>query len=91
MRASSLLQPETIHISRSKLRQRQRAVLKRARGRTVVVVTARGEADEKCSGPLMEKLRGWLNAQFDERKVEPNSGLGTAISYLLKQIGRAHV
>ena len=48
MRASSLLQPETIHISRSKLRQRQRAVLKRARGRTVVVVTARGEADEKC-------------------------------------------
>ena len=33
---------------------------------------------------MMEKLHIWLNAQFDERKVEPNSGLGTAISYLLK-------
>jgi hypothetical protein len=32
----------------------------------------------------MEKLRAWSNAQFEERKVEPNSGLGQAISYLLK-------
>jgi hypothetical protein len=32
----------------------------------------------------MEKLHVWLDAQFDERRVEPNSGLGTAISYLLK-------
>lgn len=36
------------------------------------------------SGPVMEKLRAWLNAQFEERKVEPNSSLGRAISYLLK-------
>lgn len=35
------------------------------------------------SGPVMEKLHGWLNAQFDEKQVEPNSGLGKAISYLL--------
>ena len=33
---------------------------------------------------MMEKLHTWLTAQFNERKVEPNSGLGTAISYLLK-------
>jgi transposase len=26
----------------------------------------------------------WLQAQFDERLVEPNSGLGEAIRYLLK-------
>ena len=32
----------------------------------------------------METLHAWLGAQFDERKVEPNPGLGTAISYLLK-------
>jgi len=32
----------------------------------------------------MGKLQAWLEAQFDERKVEPNSGLGQAISYLLK-------
>ena len=36
------------------------------------------------SGPVMEKLHTWCQAQFEERKVEPNSGLGQAISYLLK-------
>ena len=35
------------------------------------------------SGPLMEALHGWLNEQFAEKKVEPNSGLGKAISYML--------
>ena len=39
---------------------------------------------QERSGPVMEKLHIWLNVQFDERKVEPNSGLGTAIAYLLK-------
>jgi len=36
------------------------------------------------SGPLMEQLKTWLNDQIDENKVEPNSGLGQAISYMLK-------
>ena len=36
------------------------------------------------SGPTMEELHAWLARQFDERRVEPNSGLGGAISYLLK-------
>lgn len=31
----------------------------------------------------MEKLYAWLQTQFDQRLVEPNSGLGQAISYLL--------
>jgi hypothetical protein len=39
---------------------------------------------EEHSTPVMEKLHIWLEAQFDGRRVEPNSGLGTAISYLLK-------
>jgi transposase len=39
---------------------------------------------QEHSGPVMEKLHAWLGAQFEERKVEPNSGLGQAISYLLK-------
>jgi transposase len=38
---------------------------------------------QEHSGPVMEKLKVWLGAQFAERKVEPNSGLGKAISYLL--------
>jgi len=39
---------------------------------------------QQHSGPVMDKLRAWLQAQFDDRRVEPNSGLGKAISYLLK-------
>jgi transposase len=39
---------------------------------------------QEHSGPVMEKLRAWSSAQFEERNVEPNSGLGQAISYLLK-------
>jgi hypothetical protein len=35
------------------------------------------------SGPLMKQLHDWMEAQFAERKTEPNSGLGKAISYLL--------
>jgi len=36
------------------------------------------------SGPVMEQLHGWLQSQLDEKLVEPNSGLGTAIAYLLR-------
>jgi hypothetical protein len=36
------------------------------------------------SGPTMEELHVWLGRQFDERRVEPNSALGKAISYLLR-------
>ena len=32
----------------------------------------------------MEDLRAWMQVQFDERKVEPNSGLGKAFTYMLK-------
>ncbi len=36
------------------------------------------------SASTMEDLHVWLVRQFDERRVEPNSALGKAISYLLK-------
>lgn len=36
------------------------------------------------SKPLMKKLHKWLHEQLKERKVEPNSGLGKAITYMLK-------
>jgi transposase len=35
------------------------------------------------SGPTMDELKKWLVRQLDERLVEPNSGLGKAISYML--------
>ena len=31
----------------------------------------------------MDDLKTWLDAQLDQKKVEPNSGLGQAISYML--------
>jgi len=40
---------------------------------------------QEHSRPLMERLHAWCEAQFEERRVEPNSGLGQAISYLLKR------
>jgi transposase len=36
------------------------------------------------SAPVMENLRQWMESQFAEHKTEPNSGLGRAISYLLR-------
>jgi len=36
------------------------------------------------SAPVMESLRQWMENQFAEHKTEPNSGLGKAISYLLR-------
>jgi transposase len=38
---------------------------------------------QERSRPLLKELHRWLEAQFAERKTEPNSGLGKAISYLL--------
>jgi transposase len=31
---------------------------------------------QEHSAPVMEKLHAWLNAQFADKNVEPNSGLG---------------
>jgi transposase len=39
---------------------------------------------QRQSGPVMDQLHVWLTTQFAEKKVEPNSGLGLAMRYLLK-------
>jgi hypothetical protein len=39
---------------------------------------------QERSRPVMDRLHAWLEAQLDERRTEPNSGLGQAISYLLR-------
>ena len=39
---------------------------------------------QQYSGPLMDQLHQWLEDQLNEGRTEPNSGLGKAISYLLK-------
>jgi len=37
---------------------------------------------QQHSGPPMAELHTWFERQFDEKLVEPNSGLGQAISYM---------
>lgn len=39
---------------------------------------------QEHSRPVMKDLHEWMEAQFAEHKTEPNSGLGKAISYLLR-------
>jgi transposase len=39
---------------------------------------------QQHSQPVMEELHTWLEAQMAEKKTEPNSGLGRAITYLLR-------
>jgi transposase len=36
------------------------------------------------SGPLMTDLETWMKAELAEHRIEPNSGLGEAIRYMLK-------
>ena len=38
--------------------------------------------------PVMDALHAWFEAQFEEKKVEPNSGLGKAITYCLNHWNR---
>jgi transposase len=40
------------------------------------------------SAPRMEDLRRWMAEQLDDKKVEPNSGLGEAIRYTQKRWDR---
>ena len=40
---------------------------------------------QKESQPLMEALEKWLQTQFTERIIEPNSSLGAAILYMQKR------
>ena len=39
---------------------------------------------QQHSGPVMQRLYRWLEAQFALKQVEPNAGLGKAITYLLR-------
>ena len=36
------------------------------------------------SRPVLDDLKAWMQDQLEGRKVEPNSGLGGAIGYMLK-------
>jgi hypothetical protein len=39
---------------------------------------------QEHSRPVMQRFQAWLTAKLEGREVEPNSGLGKAIAYLLR-------
>jgi transposase len=39
---------------------------------------------QQHSQPVMDGLQRWMNEQFDKHLVEPNSGLGKALRYLIR-------
>jgi hypothetical protein len=49
---------------------------------------ARLRYHQEHSQPVMDALEAWFKVQFAEKKVEPNSGLGKAISYCLRRWDR---
>jgi transposase len=40
---------------------------------------------QRESGPVMDGLHAWIEELFTNKRVEPNSGLGGALSYLLER------
>lgn len=40
---------------------------------------------QEHSQPVMDELHHWMKEQMEQKKVEPNSGLGEAIRYMLKR------
>jgi hypothetical protein len=52
--------------------------------RQMLSATERLHVHQARSGPVMRHLHEWLECQFEERLVEPNSALGESISYMLK-------
>ncbi len=57
----------------------------RAQGLSPEARLQRHQAD---SAPRLAELHVWLATQLDEHRIEPNSGLGQAISYFLKHWDR---
>lgn len=43
------------------------------------------ELHKRETKPLMDRLGVWLEDELSEKRVEPNSGLGKAITYMLKR------
>jgi hypothetical protein len=47
--------------------------------------TQRLASHQAHSAPVMDALKGWMEQQFADQQVEPNSRLGQALNYMLKR------
>ena len=46
---------------------------------------------QRDSAPVMKDLQTWMQAELDEKRVEPNSELGKTYKYMLKRWGGGRV
>jgi len=53
--------------------------------KTALNPTQRLAYHQTHSAPVMDALKGWMEQQFADKQVEPNSRLGQAFHYLLKR------
>jgi hypothetical protein len=49
-----------------------------------LTVQARLVYHQRESGPIMKRLKRWLEQQTEQRLVEPNSSLGKAMAYMVE-------
>ena len=77
MSKPALTRPRRIAVKRSELRQNQRATLKRAKGRTVVVITSNDEEEEKLvlDRGYFEELIRELRAAGETLAITMNENL----------------
>ena len=82
----ALLKPTEHRVNRSKLRQAQSSVLKRASGHTVIVVENRGADDTKCilDKNYFDALLEQLNMAFETLEITTDVNL---FNRLLKTAG----
>lgn len=82
----ALLRPKKIETNRSQLRQRQRSVLRKAKGATIVIVTGPEEEDEKCvlDRSYFEEILKHLQSALETLEITTDTRL---FSQLLRTAG----
>ncbi len=81
MSATVLTKPEMIPINRSELRQNQSALLRRARGRKVLLITSNDESEEKVvvDRQYFDEMRKNLEAVVETLEIAMDRKLFTQI------------
>ncbi len=77
MRVLALTQSKKIQVGRSRLRQNQSAILEKAGGRTVVVITGRDRDDKKCVVDMkyFEEILRRLRAAMETLEIATDAKL----------------
>lgn len=81
MTKRALTHPHEIRVKRTDLRQRQRETLGRARGRTVVVISASGREDEKLllDRKYFDEMVGRVRSLLETLEIATDQKLFTQI------------